>query len=1402
MKNAIIILLILTSVAFGAKQYQNVQTNFTAGELSPLLDGRTDLSRYFNGCRVLENMLVYPQGGAMRRPGSYYVAETKDSTEVSRVIPFEYSDLDAYVLEFGDETVRFYRDRGLIQSGSGVEKLAYDIAYVDTTAETFTLENEGDLSDFFAVGDIFVVLNSAGNDGLWTVKTATYSDPCFTITVINAQDITDSEPNGILSKALANWQLNENADNNTVASETELYNGTATTTTATIHEVGKVGEGCFDLRRQYAVEVDDTDNLTMLTAAVDRAFTIHAWAYVSPQNVEQTIISKWQGGTAREWSFGLDADQKLRFDLADEGAGLDANTVAQFKFNDNAASTAVEDTTGSHDANSTANTSTLHAYSKFGGGCFDFDGQYSVEIDDHGDFTFATGGVDEPFSISAWIYVTGSGTAEWIVGKWATQTDREYFFGLRDTGVLGLSLKDESANSRIARDSSSALDSGEWHFVVATYDGSEVHTGITLYDNGSELSTDNVSKGTYSGMEDGDCNVVISGYYESDQATLQKFYQDRIDNVMIFNSELSEWEQGLLYAQGEDIDAGGAYCLSDDALSYGWNFVAGVYDGTGGSTAADGITLYVNGAAVDSTAYNDADYVDMHNTATDVLIGARYNSAGGLTSIWQDKLDCVTLYRTEQSATYIAALYTTSTHEIASPYAAEDVFGIQYVQSADVMYLVHPDYPPYKLSRYGHDYWTLEEIGFLRGPFLEENITSTTITPSATTGSITLESSAPIFDANHVGALWQVTHTIESNRVSGTFSANGNSSSLTVQLGRKTDFFTHGTWTGTATLQVSYDSGTNWEDIYTAAIAADGNIELHHNEEIDDAIYRVTMTNYSSGKCKYNLVARTYNLDGVVEIVDFTDPCNVTADVNEELGDTTATKRWAEGAWSSHRGYPQAISFFEQRLMFAGTRYRPITIWGSKSGPGGDYENMLAGTLEDDAIIYTLSTAEQNPIQWLCDQNKLLVGTAGGEYTIGASSDDEALSPTNVSVRRHDSCGSQQIQPVRVNNVLLFLQRGARKLLELVYSWESDSFVTSEISILAEHITDSTIVDIAIQKRPNWTLWCVRDDGNMAAVTYERRHEVVGWHLHTTDGDYESVAVIPGAEEDEIWVVVKREIDGNDLRYIEYFKPWDWGDEQSDVFFVDSGLTYDGGDAVNISGITQADPAVVTVSTWPAQEDGTAMVDGDNIYIYNVVGMTEINYKVYTVNDVNVTGKTFALRDSTDAVDYNSVGFTAYTSGGTVQMVENSFATLAHLEGETVAVCANGGAHPDCTVSSSSVTLNEFYNKVHIGLPYNSNLQPMRLQPQAETKRIYKLVANFYETLGCQAGPDEDNLDRYEFSTSSDTMDEPPPLSSDPKEMLFEAPFGREGDIYIRQAQPLPLTLRAIIAKYIVGDVQ
>lgn len=219
--------------------------------------------------------------------------------------------------------------------------------------------------------------------------------------------------------------------------------------------------------------------------------------------------------------------------------------------------------------------------------------------------------------------------------------------------------------------------------------------------------------------------------------------------------------------------------------------------------------------------------------------------------------------------------------------------------------------------------------------------------------------------------------------------------------------------------------------------------------------------------------------------------------------------------------YPSCCVFHENRLCFGNTNNDPVTIWLSKSG---DFEDMTTGAADDDAIVIDLASDQVNAIQDLKSGVSLMALTSGGEWRISAVDSDEPITPTNVTAKRETVHGSHSSMASQVGSSFIFIQYAQRKLHELAYNWEYGGYVAPDLSVLAEHMSegDGAFSKIAFQKEPDSILWVMREDGVLTGCTFQKEHDVTGWFRCVTDGDFVSIACIPGINQDELWTVVKR----------------------------------------------------------------------------------------------------------------------------------------------------------------------------------------------------------------------------------------------------------------------------------------
>ena len=621
--------------------------------------------------------------------------------------------------------------------------------------------------------------------------------------------------------------------------------------------------------------------------------------------------------------------------------------------------------------------------------------------------------------------------------------------------------------------------------------------------------------------------------------------------------------------------------------------------------------------------------------------------------------------------------------EVTTTYSATEVFELNYTQSADVVYLAHKSHEPAKLTRTTATSFTIADIDFVDGPYLDENDTTTTLYASAQTGSgITITASASLFTSADVGRYIRLREVLE----------------------------------------VHYDE---WE----ASKSYANNVKVRFNGHVYKHTTGNTQTSgntppvHLEGSEVYGALTWTYQHDnnGYVVITGFTSATVVTATVKTNaigistlpehaVGSSNATKLWSLGAFNGDQGFPRAVGFYEQRLYFAGTTGQPQTIFGSVSA---DFENHTPGTLDSDAVNLTIASDSVNVIRHLLPARFLQVLTTGAEFTLSGGTGSQPVTPTNVNVLRETTFGTSDIRPVRAGNSTILIQKGQEKVKEITFNLDTDGLLGIDLTILADHIPRGGLTDMVWQQEPELILWFVHSDGRLVGLTYDRANAAVGWHDHAIGGSgiVESITAIPSGAEDQVYVSVKRTIDGSTVRHIEFIKTIEFGDDVADAFFVDSGLTYD--------------------------STATSTITG-----------------------------------------------------------------LNHLEGEVVSILADGATHPDRTVSGGAITLDRTASKVHVGYSYSSTVETLRLEAgaddgvaQGKIKRIHGVTARFFNTVGAELGPDTDNLDRLPFRDSSMAMNKAVPLFTGDKEIYFPSGYETDARVVVRQSQPLPMTVLAIMRR-------
>ena len=527
---------------------------------------------------------------------------------------------------------------------------------------------------------------------------------------------------------------------------------------------------------------------------------------------------------------------------------------------------------------------------------------------------------------------------------------------------------------------------------------------------------------------------------------------------------------------------------------------------------------------------------------------------------------------------------------------------------------------------------------------------------------------------------------------------------------------------------------------------------------------------------------------------------------------------WQLGMFSDVHG-PRALALHEGRLWFFGCADAIDRFAGSDSDVFDRFSNDP--TADDNAIYGTANSPKVNAIQWATAiGGSLFFGTTGGEFKIKSTENSNLTPQTTVAVET-STTGSAHRIPTVIDTKVHFLQRSKQKLRQFRFDFAQDNFVPDDISIQAEHVLRDGATHLAYQQEPDSILWSPRDDGTLVGFTIENQQSVIGAHRHILGGSYAMTAagtaqvrshtVIPNpaGTADQLWMVVRRTIDGATKQYVEFmedtFKP-DLGPASSvddrqnalkDAWFIDSGLELN--NPVTITGATQADPVVITAA-------GHGRSNGDQVYIDKIIGMTELNDRPFLV--ANATASTFELQDLT-ATDIDGTGYTAYVTGGEAREMVNSVSGLDHLEGETVQVFTDGSVHPERTVASGAITLDDKYGHVKVGLGFTYKGETQRFigggrigSDQGQNANISVVVFRVHDSFGGKAGvgPNPDTLDPIVEREGSFDMDRPPPLQSGDFTVEVGSDWDTVPTVYFEQTDPYPFTILAIMPRARVGE--
>lgn len=449
--------------------------------------------------------------------------------------------------------------------------------------------------------------------------------------------------------------------------------------------------------------------------------------------------------------------------------------------------------------------------------------------------------------------------------------------------------------------------------------------------------------------------------------------------------------------------------------------------------------------------------------------------------------------------------------EFASPYTLAQLALVDWTQNDSTMYLFHPDVPPQRIDRLESGTWVMSAVAFTTVPFAEVGIQpAATLTLSAATVGTgrTVTASAGVFVPSDQG------RGILFDSGIAVITAYTSATQVTATINR-------------AFASVNVPSGWTLEGSPQTSLTPSAK---------DPVGATITLDLGGPGGWRAGDVGAYVRVNGgLCKITGFTSTSLVNAVIVRELSAITASPALAwsleHPVWTAALGYPRTGSVFQQRLVAAGTKRFPRTVWASRTGEPLDFE---LGTNDSDALGFTIDSDEATPITYVSATPDLVVLTESAEYSVRTGV-EKPLTPSNRRVKPESNHGTAQVRPVLVGAELLFVQRAGRKVRAYGYRYDFDAFRSPDVTEWAEHLTKGGVTWLAYQQEPASIVWAVRADGALLSCLFNREQNpsVIGWNRHQTNGVVECIAVTPGTGRDQLWLQVLRTINGVPRRMIE-----------------------------------------------------------------------------------------------------------------------------------------------------------------------------------------------------------------------------------------------------------------------------
>lgn len=470
---------------------------------------------------------------------------------------------------------------------------------------------------------------------------------------------------------------------------------------------------------------------------------------------------------------------------------------------------------------------------------------------------------------------------------------------------------------------------------------------------------------------------------------------------------------------------------------------------------------------------------------------------------------------------------------VDSTWSSSDLGFLRWAQSNDVVFLACRGLPQKRIERHSTDSWAVVSYLANDGPFRNVNVTATRLTPTGLSGDINLIADRPVFSTDHSDTLFQLTSI--GQHVESVFTANDQASDYIrvsgVGTGRAFQFdISVGGTTETTFIQRSVGEPGAWQSILKY-IASSG--DSTYNDGLDNQIvfYRMyrastsSTSDTSSGTMSYS----GGGITGIARVNTVLSATSANATVLSRMGTTSATELWSEGDWSNFRGYPSAVALHEGRVFWAGKS----KLWASVSDAFESFDADSTTLGDSGPINLSIASGSNENMEWMLSLTRLLMGAPLSEVQAKTSSLEEPLTPTNFALRDISTQGSASVQAIKIDQRALFVQASQSRVMEIALGQAQFDYDTLDRTVLLPEIGEPSITRAIVQRQPDTRAHFIRSDGTVAVLLSDPAENILCWLDVETAGAVEEAAVLPGGVEDEVYYVVRREINGSTVRYLE-----------------------------------------------------------------------------------------------------------------------------------------------------------------------------------------------------------------------------------------------------------------------------